>query len=508
MAMYRVTDADLECACVVAEVNPKKPGTKSYERYELYKTATRLGDVIILGGLRADISHDLEKGFITAEGVRQARPADDADYAAAAPPPPQSATKRRPNGMPAKAKVAVEDDDGDYVDSEDEADEADDGDFDEEYVDGGGNKSKPKPPKSKKKARAQQTSWVVVATTYPAARATEASRIAAQRRETHVCASAAAAQLKAAELRAASPRFLGPCTHSPPWDSKDDEALAGVVEHVRIEVLSEDQLRKKEAAESRELEMAAVYSSALAPARAHVLLVAPPPPQYDGAAPIYAAPVEPPTDEVHAVPPCPADLDCLVGDDGTVQRTFSNAEMTSFVTVESVRLLPAAGATQGDGFLQAALQVLGLVAGKARRLREIHLFDVKCTDEFVAGLARVAPDVCVLSCLHCTIHPDHFLQLAAFNGLETLDLRGSLDPSHGAITFAAAVADVAEAKKAHVKRPAPYSKAFAVILGAAPKLGRIDVTGAVDAEGTLSFCLDAAALNAARKSGIAVHIGS
>mmetsp|Transcript_11672 Transcript_11672/g.41193 ORF Transcript_11672/g.41193 Transcript_11672/m.41193 type:complete len:446 (-) Transcript_11672:65-1402(-) len=131
MAMYRVTDADLECACVVAEVNPKKPGTKSYERYELYKTATRLGDVIILGGLRADISHDLEKGFITAEGVRQARPADDADYAAAAPPPPQSATKRRPNGMPAKAKVAVEDDDGDYVDSEDEADEADDGGFDE-----------------------------------------------------------------------------------------------------------------------------------------------------------------------------------------------------------------------------------------------------------------------------------------------------------------------------------------------------------------------------------------
>ena len=42
--------------------NPKRG--KSAERYDRYKKAKTLGEVLTLGGLRADISNDVKRGFI------------------------------------------------------------------------------------------------------------------------------------------------------------------------------------------------------------------------------------------------------------------------------------------------------------------------------------------------------------------------------------------------------------------------------------------------------------
>ena len=53
-------DARLE----VQQANPKLVGSKSYERYELYKAATTKGEFRALGGTAADLSHDIKHGFV------------------------------------------------------------------------------------------------------------------------------------------------------------------------------------------------------------------------------------------------------------------------------------------------------------------------------------------------------------------------------------------------------------------------------------------------------------
>lgn len=50
------------------QANPKRAGTKSYDRYERYKGAKTFGEMYRLGGSRADAAHDLAKGFITVIG--------------------------------------------------------------------------------------------------------------------------------------------------------------------------------------------------------------------------------------------------------------------------------------------------------------------------------------------------------------------------------------------------------------------------------------------------------
>lgn len=49
------------------EQNPKRPGTESHERFELYRRARTVGDYIAAGGRRADILWDSDprRGFIT-----------------------------------------------------------------------------------------------------------------------------------------------------------------------------------------------------------------------------------------------------------------------------------------------------------------------------------------------------------------------------------------------------------------------------------------------------------
>ncbi|CAE7545737.1 unnamed protein product [Symbiodinium necroappetens] len=45
--------------------NPKKPGSKAWERFEKYKTATTIGEATNLGAQWQDISADFEKEFLT-----------------------------------------------------------------------------------------------------------------------------------------------------------------------------------------------------------------------------------------------------------------------------------------------------------------------------------------------------------------------------------------------------------------------------------------------------------
>jgi hypothetical protein len=46
------------------QVNPKKGGSKSYHRYEIYKAATSEREFYRLGGSKEDLTHDLRKRFV------------------------------------------------------------------------------------------------------------------------------------------------------------------------------------------------------------------------------------------------------------------------------------------------------------------------------------------------------------------------------------------------------------------------------------------------------------
>lgn len=59
-----LTDELLRRSVKFRQANPKASGSKSYVRYERYKRASRLEDVLSLGGSRGDIKNDIEKGFV------------------------------------------------------------------------------------------------------------------------------------------------------------------------------------------------------------------------------------------------------------------------------------------------------------------------------------------------------------------------------------------------------------------------------------------------------------
>ena len=49
---------------VLAERNPKRPGTASYKRFALYKKAATVGEYLELGGSRTDLKWDLQRKHI------------------------------------------------------------------------------------------------------------------------------------------------------------------------------------------------------------------------------------------------------------------------------------------------------------------------------------------------------------------------------------------------------------------------------------------------------------
>ena len=48
----------------VLQENPKRAPSKSWERYEQYKSATTVGEFLERGGTPADLAHDVGKGFV------------------------------------------------------------------------------------------------------------------------------------------------------------------------------------------------------------------------------------------------------------------------------------------------------------------------------------------------------------------------------------------------------------------------------------------------------------
>lgn len=52
---------------VVVVPNPKKPGTKAYQRYSLYQTGMTVQQYLAAGGESSDIRYDVNHGFITAD---------------------------------------------------------------------------------------------------------------------------------------------------------------------------------------------------------------------------------------------------------------------------------------------------------------------------------------------------------------------------------------------------------------------------------------------------------
>jgi hypothetical protein len=50
---------------VVQQVNPKRPGSDSWQRYERYKNAMTYGQLMALGATKDDFRHNMKKGFLT-----------------------------------------------------------------------------------------------------------------------------------------------------------------------------------------------------------------------------------------------------------------------------------------------------------------------------------------------------------------------------------------------------------------------------------------------------------
>lgn len=55
-----------EIAIDVIQENPKRPGTKSHQRYEKYKKAKTKSEYLELGGSKADYKYDVSDTFVAA----------------------------------------------------------------------------------------------------------------------------------------------------------------------------------------------------------------------------------------------------------------------------------------------------------------------------------------------------------------------------------------------------------------------------------------------------------
>lgn len=50
---------------VLSAVNPKRKGTLTFQRFELYKTGMTVGDYIAAGGRSGDVNYDVANGYIS-----------------------------------------------------------------------------------------------------------------------------------------------------------------------------------------------------------------------------------------------------------------------------------------------------------------------------------------------------------------------------------------------------------------------------------------------------------
>ena len=96
-------DMDREIRCNPA--NPKRPQTKSWERYEKYKAATTVGEFLDLGGTLADLAHDTGKGFVQYADKKSHKPPNF----------PRAAAQKAPLSAEEKAWQTWDDDELDDV---------------------------------------------------------------------------------------------------------------------------------------------------------------------------------------------------------------------------------------------------------------------------------------------------------------------------------------------------------------------------------------------------------
>ena len=52
---------------VLVSENPKRPGTASYDRFNLYNSSETVGQFLENGGTKGDLDWDTKKGFIVIE---------------------------------------------------------------------------------------------------------------------------------------------------------------------------------------------------------------------------------------------------------------------------------------------------------------------------------------------------------------------------------------------------------------------------------------------------------
>ena len=96
-------DMDRKLACMPD--NPKRPQTKSWERYEKYKAATTVGEFLDLGGTLADLAHDTGKGFVQYADKKSHKPPNF----------PRAAAQKAPLSAEEKAWQTWDDDELDDV---------------------------------------------------------------------------------------------------------------------------------------------------------------------------------------------------------------------------------------------------------------------------------------------------------------------------------------------------------------------------------------------------------
>ena len=67
----RLADLPLDTTLRLRQVNPKRPNTKSFRRYDSYKRATSIKEFWALGAARGDLAYDYEHGFLELPTISQ-----------------------------------------------------------------------------------------------------------------------------------------------------------------------------------------------------------------------------------------------------------------------------------------------------------------------------------------------------------------------------------------------------------------------------------------------------
>jgi hypothetical protein len=487
-------DKLLECNAelIIAQVNPKRG--KSAVLYEQYKAASTAPEVLSLGGRKADLKHDLQKGFMTLADADLVQEMNTLLGCAAC-----SVTSGK-NTIAAKAKVNASDE------------------------------------------------WMVVEERYPTSygcnRGRSRDRIQMMLETNRTRVGTAHATKEKAEAAAIKQRSRNEHFDDwaeefyndalPPFDSAEGENYDND-EEIRISVVTKVALSKLEASERREIEQARsgemkAHEKAIAKKKKEVK---------QRGKPHYSWPPNPQVD-------LPAELELVVAEDGKLRRYDSTKKKPmgtaaggssaadssvplepeevalsdrELAKVRSLMVRAEAGgekfgskysaAPQGEGFQDALVQLLK----KCTSLEELHWHRAMAGEELLkrilsdTSLGETLTTLALPLAARGGLSPEAVSALAGFRSLVELDLRESLDMEYGS-AMPAAYRDPWDSDPGEEElEPMPYTEPLLLATAAMDQLKSLDLDGILNYN-CFKYCLDGHVISEIQAQGTKVNLGS